>query len=481
MNIISEERAQILKEQNTAQEEFERLLENIPTDTKEIKITTPLYGELDLSVLEDKGYSRLEYLAFVVEGEDTGKITDVRNIPFTLKKLECSKQMIVGLELWLPKATEIILEHNYLDTLDMNSCVMLKKVVLNHNQLKEIKGLPQTLEEIYINHNQIKQLDLKNLNGLRVLHCVQNPGIILSNVPRTKLDLKMDENSNADIDFVEKGEDEAPPGTKKFDKLDKHNYKECLKEYFKLKTKYEKKAKDLRKTSFEKGKTLKQKKMLAREVIPPCVKCKRNVGTIFEQNDSRYVALCGSKNSPCELKIELFRGKYDSLDEFLELYNEGIENTKLDVIKQKLDVLFNYISEEASVKLFKQKLEDFNLDSTFHKSLMDKYNELHNSEYKKELRKQKIIQIHKLKNGMKELQEEYLKTQNRVILKEIMDIYVNEYSPEIHNLRQINYEVMEMNGLDEDNKEYQLFQMDAKLSQLEFSSGELPSVVYFRV
>ena len=68
-----------------------------------------------------------------------------------------------------------------------------------------------------------------------------------------------------------------------------------------------------------------------------------------------------------------------------------------------------------------------------------------------------------------------------MILKEIMDIYVNEYSPEIHNLRQINYEVMEMNGLDEDNKEYQLFQMDAKLSQLEFSSGELPSVVYFRV
>ena len=61
------------------------------------------------------------------------------------------------------------------------------------------------------------------------------------------------------------------------------------------------------------------------------------------------------KRKPCELKIELYRGSYDPLDDLIDLYQENIEQTKETIISQKLDTLFNYVSEEKSVKAFKKK------------------------------------------------------------------------------------------------------------------------------
>lgn len=481
MDIISEKREQVLRENNTAQYEFEQLLENIPFDTKEIHITTPLHGDLDLGVLKEKGYESLQSIMIDAPSGD-GEITDLKNIPYKLKKFKCTNQMITSLDLWLPLAEELVLDGNYLETLDLRTLVTLKVLKCNNNRLKKITSPPKTLEEIYINNNQIKVLDLKELSNLRILYCVNNPGIKLVNVPRTSLDLKIDEHFRNEVDFVEEKEDESYAASSPSQSLLIHrDYKESLSEYFKLKSQYEKKKRDLMNAAFEKGKTLKQKKNLAREVVAPCIKCKRHVGTIFEQNNTHYIAICGSKTKPCELKIELYRGSYDPLDDLIDLYQENIEQTKETIISQKLDTLFNYVSEEKSVKAFKKKLEDYNFDSAFYKKLLDKYHELHGSDYKRELVKQKVGNIYNLKTHMNTLLDEYVKTQNKVVLKTIMDVYVKEYLPEIHNLRKINYEVMEMNEVGEDSGVYQLFQRDTKLSRDEYLLGEAPKVKQFRV
>lgn len=490
--MLCQKREQVLRENNTAQTELEGMLESISPTVAELNITKPLSGELDLTVLEERGYTKLKSIRFEPNDgkQQQGEITSVKNIPLAIKYFSCVRQLLADMNLWMPSVEELHLEHNCISSLDLKTCMRLKRLYVGHNQITELKHIPSSIEEIYASHNRIKTLDLKELPNLRVLHCAGNPNIVVSNIPRTTLDLVMDE-TDAEKRYVEEeAEDDEPVGKSVGVGSDefvrdgssamerKYEYKEAVREYFKLKTKYEKKAREQRTAAYEQGKTLKEKQRRAKEVVPECVKCRRRVGTIFEQTKTQYLAICGSKTTPCGLKIDLFRGDYDNLEWLLDLYGETIEKMKTEMMCQKLDTLFHYISEEKSVKMFNQKLEEYNSDGGFYKKLSEKYRELHDNEYKRELRKQKIDKIYKLKYAMGELRNEYAQTGNREVLHAIMRIYKEEYMPEILNLRQVEYEVMEMVSM---NTHFELFQRDTKMSSLDYLYGKPPAVKAFQV
>ena len=483
MNLIQEKRETIIRENNTAQDTFETLLESIPLDTKELNVTTPLHGDLDLKILETKGYNRIHTIRIGTESmaDGTGEITSINNIPYTLTYFSCINQLLVSVDLWLPRVTELHLENNHLTTLDLRTVVNLKKLYAQNNELTEIKNLPKSLEELYIQNNKIKHLDFKETPKLKVLHCQNNPNISLANLPQTTLDLQMDEMANNDVSYTDEQDVVLPDGTTQpRDIQGTHDYKECLRTYFKMKSQYERKIRETKTAAYERGKTRKQSRLLASQVRPACVKCGRNVGTVFEIKNNRYIALCGDKVRPCELKIELFRGDQDNLEELLRIYSEETETDKLEIIQQKLKTLFNYISESESAKLFKENLDTYNKDSSMYKLLLERYHQLHSSEHTAELVKQKIIQIYQLKNKMNAMKDEYLKTQNHHIIQMIVNMYQKEYMPEIHNLRTLNYKVMEIEEID-DSGVYQLFQMDTKLSDLEYVFGEPHSVKHFQI
>lgn len=482
MNLIQEKRESIIRENNTAQDTFETLLESVPMNTKELNVTTALHGDLDLNVLKEKGYNNVHTIRIGTASmsDGTGEITSITNIPYTLTYFSCINQLLVTIDIWLPQVTELHLENNHLTTIDLRTAVNLKKLYLQNNELTEIKNLPKSLEELYIQNNKIKHLDFKETPKLKVLHCQNNPNISLANLPQTTLDLQMDETPNGDVSYTDEQDTVLPDGTTQSRDVEgTSDYKECLRTYFKMKSQYEKKLREAKTSAYMRGKTKTQRKLLASQVRPACVKCGRNVGSIFETKNNRYIALCGDKVRPCELKIELFRGDQDNLEDLLRLYSEETETDKMEIIKQKLKTLFNYISESESAKLFKQNLDNYTKDSSMYKMLLERYHHLHGSEHNAELVKQKIIQIYNLKNQMNQMKNEYLKTQNHHIIQMIVNIYQKEYMPEIHNLRTLNYKVMEIGEID-DTGVYQLFQMDSKLSDLEYVFGEPPSVKHFQ-
>jgi hypothetical protein len=488
MNLLCQKREQVIREKNTAQTELEGMLENISPTVVELNITKPLSGDLDLEVLNERGYTKLKSIRFEPNdgAQQQGEITSVKVMTPELKYFSCVRQLLADMNLWMPQVEELHLEHNCLSSLDLTTCMRLKRLYVGHNQITELKHIPRSIEEIYASHNRIKTLDLKELPNLRVLHCAGNPNIVVANIPRTTLDLVMDE-TDAEKRYVEEeaddndepsvrvGED-ARDGSAAMER--RYEYKEAVREYFKLKTKYEKKARERRTAAYEQGKTLKEKRRRAREVVPECVKCRRRVGTIFEQTQEQYVAICGSKTAPCGLKIELFRGGYDNLEWLIDLHEETIEKMKTEMMCLMLDTLFHYISEEKSVKMFTQKLGDYNSDGGFYKKLVEKYRDLHDNEYKHELRKQKIDKIYKLKYAMGELRNEYAQTGNREVLHAIMRIYKEEYMPEVLNLRQLDHEVMEMVSVD---NRFKLFQRDTKMSSLDYLFGKPPAVKTFQV
>jgi hypothetical protein len=484
MNLIQEKRETIIRENNTAQQTFEALLESIPTDTRELNVTTPLHGDLDLNILEIKGYNRIHTIRIGTAemADGTGEITSVKNIPYSLTHFSCINQLLVSMNLWLPNVVELHLENNHLTSLDLRTLSVVKKIYLQNNELKEIKNLPKSLEELYIQNNKINHLDFKETPKLKVLHCQNNPNISLANLPQTTLDLQMDEMPNNDISYTDEQELISPYGTTQpRDIQGIHDYKECLRSYFKLKSQYEKKTLEKRQSAYARGKTRKQSQSLADQVRPECVKCGRNVDTIFSSKNNRYIAMCGNRTQPCELKIELFRGDQDNLEELIRIYSDETEKDKLEIIQQKLKTLFNYISESESAKLFKENLDTYNKDSSMYKLLLERYHNLHTSEHNAELVKQKIIQIYNLKHKMNTMKDEYMKTQNHHIIQLIMNMYEKEYMPEIQNLRTLNYKVMEIEETERDNGVYQLFQMDTKLSDLEYVFGEPPSVKHYQI
>jgi hypothetical protein len=87
---------------------------------------------------------------------------------------------------------------------------------------------------------------------------------------------------------------------------------------------------------------------------------------------------------------------------------------------------------------------------------------------------------------MKQLLDDFQKNENLETMRTITEIYKNEYLPEIHNLRLLNYEVMEMNIIEsaclkDDCPMMQLYQSDATLPKLEHVSGEPSRVIAFSV
>jgi hypothetical protein len=268
------------------------------------------------------------------------------------------------------------------------------------------------------------------------------------------------------------------------------DYLESLNQYFSIKTKYETDTKTARLSVLRKARSRKQRVNLIREYRPKCLKCRRPFGTIFEQRDRRYIARCGNAGDPCGLNIQLYRGNNTFSESLVYLFQYQMEITKESIISQKLDTLFSYISEERSAEKFKKQLKEYSIDNTIYKEVLNEFNELHYSPHKRELIRNKITQIYELKNTMKRMLDEFQKDDNLETLRTITDIYIHEYLPEIHNLRLLNYEVMEMNAIDEscfrDDGEtvcpaLQLFQRDVALPKLEHVSGEPPRVIAFSV
>ena len=123
--------------------------------------------------------------------------------------------------------------------------------------------------------------------------------------------------------------------------------------------------------------------------MAPCIKCKRDVGSIFKKVDNKYIAICGDSKEPCGLDIKIYDG--DSEGSFMNVFSnidKQFEDSKLKIITHKLDTVFNYIDENASTEVYKTFLENYNNVYEEFNYLFDKYQELYFSEEKDRRNKQ---------------------------------------------------------------------------------------------
>ena len=472
MNIIDKQRETVILENNTAQRTLVEFLEKLTRRSGVIEIKEPLHGDLDFSVLRNSGFTFVHTIVL-----NQGEITSVINLPEGITHFTCRNNFLIDLDKLPSSLTHLDLDYNYLESIDLSPCKILTSVHLSNNRLKKLEDLPTDLTEIFADNNELLFLKLARLYRLKTLHVSNNKISIIEDLPENLADFQME--NNPSIQFVNSP---IVPMKRKEDVVEQEaTFVESLHQYFRMKGIYETTVHALKKKVFKDAPNKKIGKKRLLELKPKCIHCARPVGTIFSISDNRYKAICGDTNNPCNLNIEIYKGEYSNLYDMIDEFKHDIDEIKEKIICQKLDTIFDYVSQEKSAARFKEELENYNTDGFLYKVLVDKHEENYSNEHKMDIIDKKRSRIFMFQEQIKGLLDEYEKTQNREFLKTAMTLQINNLLPETRNLRLLTNEVMEINEHKFTNGkiEYNLFQYPISLSKTQYEMGEPPRVIKF--
>ena len=213
-----------------------------------------------------------------------------------------------------------------------------------------------------------------------------------------------------------------------------------INEYYQLQQKYESKVKK-QKTKILNNDTysLEQKKQRISMLKYNCIRCGKEGGTIFSNKNRILRAVCGNKNSPCGLNITINRKdkKYVNIEKEIEEILKNIIDLKNDIMRIKLELLFEYIDEATMLKRFT------NIKGQLSKNikLYDKLTELKITQSEEEsktaeLEKEASMIINQIKSLGKNLNNE---TEKDRTVRDMVDVYVNVLEPKLNEISERKY------------------------------------------
>ena len=234
----------------------------------------------------------------------------------------------------------------------------------------------------------------------------------------------------------------------------------------------------MKKAVFKNADSRKQGMEMLKTIKPKCIKCKRKVGTIFKRTSDFYQAICGDIENPCALNIKIYTGQFYHYESQLHYFNEYREVSKSSIIREKMNNIFSFTEDEEAKEIFEKLLDNYNLENELYEEMLDTHKELfHNYEKKKEI-KNKEKEIYEIQQNNKLLIEEYHKTQNKELIKQIVKNNTEQQEPLFKKLSQLNNEVQEVN-YDNDSGIYSVFKYPVHIDKIEINTNEEPVVKDF--
>ena len=424
-------------DENTAQNEFETLLEKVSKRKKELNVNKSLVGSLNLAILTQKKY-KFKTILF-----QKGSISSIVNFPEGVEIIHCPDNLVQELSNLPDTLKELNFTNNVLEKIDLSKSKNLLSINVSYNELKTIPSLPESLETLICHHNQLEDLDLKNTIHLKTLHCNDNPKLRLENIP--------DSVTNGNYPQV------LVQNLKKVETLSSKNEKENLEMYFSFKKSYEEELRIMHE--------MKKKEM------PKCLGCNKNVGMVFSNKNRKYQAYCGG-NPPCSWKIVIHRGKYVPREDVLYTYYNDVEEMKEKIIQQKMSTLFRYMGESKAAELFEQQMTAYKSANKYLEELLHDQEQLFYSE-------EKIEQIQKKQLQINEALERVNAALKNNEISEAVRIQHDEIMPLSKSIQHMQYERMTMIQHVEDTSKkgkslltYILLQEEVTPEKLEINLGD---------
>ena len=334
----------------SSQAQFNKLLSNeksiISGGRCYINIT--LTGEIDLSELKGRGIKELWFAK--------GGITQLYNFPDGINRLVIRENHLSNIPTnELANLAILDAESNNISEIDLSNMPNLTYANLAKNKIRHIGKLPPKLVELNVNYNpDLKSIDLEGADACKKVsslgdHLCTNQKITVYGANK---------HCNIVVNNGARIRGGAPPiGRTEYaasDAILYHDPNEAFDEYYKLKSEYEDSIKKaIRKIKNTEKMPRSEQIKRARQFVPKCINCGRIGGTHFIRNtDALLLASCAVSTSPCNLNIKIRLGDNMETLETIDYFEENRKQIKQDIIKLKLDTLFNYISEADSVKTF---------------------------------------------------------------------------------------------------------------------------------
>jgi|TARA_B110000967_G_C18825509_1_gene531131 hypothetical protein len=255
---------------------------------------------------------------------------------------------------------------------------------------------------------------------------------------------------------------------------------EAIKDFYTLKSKYEKKYNNAVKNIRESELSMEKKKTKMGKLKIKCVgkKCKNTKGTHFEIKKNHLIAHCGDIDDPCDLKIDIFRGSFLYLPNILKTIETDLEETKTNIIQLKLELLFGLSTEEEISESFtnlKQKYSDLsdviaNLNSIIIQNNMVLLEQPLEGDVqmiaKNELVRLETIKLSNLINVFRGIIKDAQNESNISSIQYFSDAiqqYIDKIIPLLQNIRKTKYEIQTI--IDEANSKFRLVQIKTTLDK----------------
>jgi hypothetical protein len=427
-------------------------------------INKPLSGDIDTSELKGRGISELWF--------SKGGITSLNGLPDGLKRLVVRENQLNSLPIHeLPNLVILDAESNNIEDDNLEPLLNLSHLNLAKNRLRQVRDLPPKLIEANFDYNpDLNSVDLESAKSCKKMSC-RGTKTITIHCANNECNIITDDGAR-----IRRG-----GGPKKAVKASETiaypDPEEAFDKYYQLKSDYEDSIKKAIRKIKGAEKIPKQERIKkARQYMPKCVSCDRNGGTHFDRSmDKVLTARCAVKSNPCELHIEIKLGDDMEPRETIDYFEQYIAKIKDNIIRLKLDTLFNYVSENESVDKF-TKLSG-NLNNPALTKQLSEYkhffeNQMNNPETNQTIRTiteriyERLADVHRI------LDEYHQNSENKRLMKDIGRILA-EIDMDTKMLRRLNYPIMEMI---EDRDGYQVLRQKS----YDLQSYVEPEVIHFR-
>lgn len=219
--------------------------------------------------------------------------------------------------------------------------------------------------------------------------------------------------------------------------------KEAIDGYYRLKNAYEAKILKTKRKILRDKSLYKTAKMQAlAELKPLCISCSKEGGTAFREEGTKLYANCLAKKSSkyeCVLDIEIDRGSFEPITKLYKINKELFEESRVNIIKTKLDVLFGYLTEEQAVINFGGQKENFVLAQSRIKEIHDVFTNILQSDRNKKAIDDTKISMALIVEQLNDLLVQYRETGQHSFINDAMQTYVNDLYPEANKLRMLSY------------------------------------------
>ena len=256
----------------------------------------------------------------------------------------------------------------------------------------------------------------------------------------------------------------------------KKNFIEGLNTYYKLKSKYEANFnKEKNKISNIEGLSWTEKQIEFQKLKKKCVNCNRPVGSTFSTRSDKYekhlIALCGDRTNPCPLNIDINTGITFDLNDMLNEDEISLSKFKKEIIIDKNDLLFGYITSGVAVAKFDEIKENVASTTNLYEYALQNYNNIVNNSEKKEALNKQEIELYENVNTFKSIIKEYKQTENTQLVNDAVDLYVHTMIPKMKDImkKKYSYSGIEYN---EDDDTFHLIQKFVSNGDLELDVGD---------